>query len=154
MNAKSVVSVVRYVLRRHLTNLALQPVSMTYVSQVLPLEVLRQISRFGKVFGTLLAQALDVDSWPLLLQHTASITSFSASAAATCGSTSLARADLVDSWNWHYLATALMASLRRRISSCDCLNQLSLYQGHIVAEVQACLHVLVELESSVRTSRL
>ena len=28
----------------------------------------------------------------------------------------------------------------------DCLDQASLRQGHIVSEVQACLHVLVELE--------
>jgi hypothetical protein len=69
MNAKSVVSEVRHVLQRHLTDLTLQPVLITHVPQVLPLEVLRQVSRTRKGFNKLLAQLQEADSWPLLLKY-------------------------------------------------------------------------------------
>ena len=69
MNAKSVVSEVRHVLQRHLTDLALQPIPITHVPQVLPLEVLRQVSRLSKGLDKLLAQAQETYGWPLLLEH-------------------------------------------------------------------------------------
>jgi hypothetical protein len=55
MNALSVVSEVRHVLQRHLTDLVLQSIPITHVLQVLPLKVLRQVSRLSKRLNKLLA---------------------------------------------------------------------------------------------------
>jgi hypothetical protein len=42
------------VLQPHLTDLAPEPISLLDVGQMLPLEVLRQVSRAGKLEGALL----------------------------------------------------------------------------------------------------
>ena len=69
MNTKSVVSEVRHVLKGHSTDVALWPIPITHVQQVLPLKVLRQVSRLSKGLDNLLAPAQETYGWPLLLEH-------------------------------------------------------------------------------------
>ena len=53
MDAQCVILDMLLMLQPHLTDLALEPISFFNVGQMFPLEVLRQVSWTGKLFGTL-----------------------------------------------------------------------------------------------------
>jgi hypothetical protein len=52
------------VLKGYLTDLALQPIPVAYIPQVLPLKALRQVPGLSKGLNQLLAQAEEADCWP------------------------------------------------------------------------------------------